>query len=328
MVVVRTPVRISFVGGGTDFKDYWSKSGGGVISTTIDKYVYAIVKRRFDNDICLNYSKRERVGKIDEIQHDLIREAMRKTDVDKGVEITTLADIPSEGSGLGSSSSITVALLHALYCYCGKLVTAEQLAREACDIEIDILNSPIGIQDQYIAAYGGLRHFDFHPNGLVDIDRLALNETEKKEFKSNLRLFYLKKTRKASVILEKQKAGIDVNRTLLDAMRDMVFPFKKALQRMEFHKAGAILHESWMKKKSLAENISSSEIDRYYEAALEAGALGGKVTGAGGGGFLLTFCPFHKQKSFIEKMSAVGLSELPFNFEKHGSKVIFTQNDA
>lgn len=327
MIIVRTPVRISFVGGGTDFKDYWSKSGGDVVSTSIDKYVYAIVKRRFDNDICLNYTKRERVSKIDEIQHDLIREAMRKTGVEKGVEITTLADIPSEGSGLGSSSSITVALLHALYGYCGKLVTAEQLAKEACEIEIDTLNSPIGIQDQYIAAYGGLRHFNFYPDGSVGIENLLLNGNQINRFKASLHLFYLKKTRKSSVILEKQKAGIDANRTLLDSMRDLVLPFKEALIEMKFDKAGLILHETWMKKKSLAENISSSEIDRYYETALKAGALGGKVTGAGGGGFLLTFCPLQKQESFLEKMDAVGLSELPFNLERHGSTVIFTQND-
>jgi len=327
MIIVRTPVRISFVGGGTDFREYWSENGGSVISSTIDKYVYAIVKRRFDDDICINYTERERVKNVDEIQHELVREAMRKTGVDKGVEITTLADIPSRGSGLGSSSSITVALLHALYGFRGHLVTSEQLAQEACEIEIDNVGSPIGIQDQYIAAYGGLRHLDFRPDGSVGIEELSLTSAEKREFGSNLHLFYLKKTRKAKVILEKQKATIETNREVLDAMRDMVVPFRETLYALNFDKIGRILHEAWMKKKSLADNISSSEIDQYYQAALEAGALGGKVTGAGGGGFLMLFCPVHKRSQLLKKMGLMGLSELPFNLAPHGSMVIFSQND-
>jgi len=327
MVIVRTPVRISFVGGGTDFKDYWSLKGGGVISTAIDKYVYAIVKRRFDDYICLNYTKRERIAKADDIQHDLIREAMRKTGVDKGVEITTLADIPSEGSGLGSSSSVTVALLHALLCYRGELVSAEWLAREACEIEIDILKSPIGIQDQYIAAYGGLRHFDFLRGGSVGVEEVLLTETEKRQFNSNLHLFYLKKTRKANKILKKQKAALKDNETVLDSMREMVLPFKEALRSQDFDRSGRLLHEAWMKKKSLANDISTSEIDRYYQAALEAGAIGGKVAGAGGGGFLLIYCPVHKRSSLLEKMHEMGLNELPFRLESYGSRVIFAQND-
>jgi D-glycero-alpha-D-manno-heptose-7-phosphate kinase len=328
VVIVRTPVRISFVGGGTDLKDYWSKNGGGVISTTIDKYVYAIVKRRFDNDICINYTKRENVKRPDDIQHDLVREAMRMTGVDRGVEITTLADIPSEGSGLGSSSSITVALLHALYSYRGELISAECLARDACEIEIDILGSPIGIQDQYIAAYGGLRHLNFEPDSSVGIEKLELNGNDKRKFKSCLHLFYLNRTRKANDILKEQKAGIEDNLKTLDSMRDMVLPFKESLLNYDFDRSGQILHEGWLKKKTLASSITQPEIDGYYEAALEAGALGGKVTGAGGGGFLLLYCPLHKRKAFLEKMWSLGLTELPFKLEHYGSRVIFSHNDS
>ena len=328
MVIVQTPVRVSFVGGGTDFQEYFSQNGGGVISTAIDKYVFAIVKRRFDDDICINYTKRERVTKLDDIQHDLVREAMRMTGVDKGVEITTLADIPSEGSGLGSSSSITVALLHALYCYKGELVSSERLAREACEIEIDILGAPIGIQDQYIAAYGSLRHLNFHPDGSVGTEKLELNGNDKRKFKSSLHLFYLKRTRKANDILRHQKAGIKDKQKILDSMRNMVLPFKKALLDRDFDKTGQILHEGWIKKKCLAKGISRPEIDHYYEVALAAGALGGKVTGAGGGGFLLLYCPVHKRTQFLEKIWSLGLTELPFKFEEYGSRVIFSHNDS
>lgn len=174
MIITQTPLRISFAGGGTDFKDFWQDHGGAVVSSAIDKYVNVIIKERFDDLIVLNYSKREIVESVEEIQHGLIRESMKKTGVEKGVEITTLADIPSEGSGLGSSSSVTVGLLHALYTYQGELVKAEQLAREACEIEIDLVGNPIGIQDQYIAAYGGLRAFEFHKDGQVSQKAIEL----------------------------------------------------------------------------------------------------------------------------------------------------------
>ena len=326
MIVVQTPLRISFVGGGTDFKDYWSKNGGEVISSAIDKYVYVVLKHRFDDAIYLNYSKKEIVSRVDDIKHDLIREAMRKTRTTKGIELTTLADIPSEGSGLGSSSSITVALLHALYAHRGELVTAERLAREACEIEIDILCSPIGMQDQYIAAYGGLRHFCFKPNGNVGSEDLLLNEKEMRQFGSNLQLFFLDKTRKANTILKQQKANIETIRETLDSMRGMVKPFKAALLRKDFDSAGRLLHQTWIKKKCLSPGISNPEIDRFYEAAIEAGAIGGKVAGAGGGGFLLTYCQRFNQNRLFEKMLDLGLRELPFHLERHGSRVIFSQN--
>ncbi len=325
MIIVQTPLRISFAGGGTDFKDYWSLNGGGVVSSAIDKYVYVIVKQRFDDEIYINYSRKEIVSCIDQIQHDLVRETMRKAGISGGVEITTLADIPSEGSGLGSSSSITVALLHALYSYKGELVTAERLAKEACEIEIDVVGSPIGIQDQYIAAYGGLRHFAFFQDGTVSVETVPLTGTERRKFGSNLHLFFLNKTRRANAILSEQKAGISHNINVLRSIHDMVQPLKEALLRKDFDQTGLLLHKGWQEKQRLAALITSPEIEWYYQGALSAGALGGKVVGAGGGGFLLIYCQRWNQTKLFEKMHELGLRELPFHLDNYGSRVIFNQ---
>ena len=202
MIITQTPLRISFAGGGTDFPDYYRQDTGRVLSTAIDKYLFVIVKERFDNRIYVNYSQKEIVDRIDDLQHELVREAMRKTGVLDGVEITTLADIPSEGSGLGSSSSITVGLLNALYAYQGEQVPAERLAREACEIEIDILGKPIGVQDQYIAAYGGLRLFTFGSEGRVQADRVNMTDIMRRRLSNNLMLFFTNRTRRSSEILE------------------------------------------------------------------------------------------------------------------------------
>jgi D-glycero-alpha-D-manno-heptose-7-phosphate kinase len=321
MVITQTPLRISFVGGGTDFPDFYSKAGGCVLSSAIDKYVYVIVKERFDEKIYINYSQKEIVDSVAEIQHGLVREAMRKTGVEQGVEITTLADIPSEGCGLGSSSSITVGLLNALYSYQGKLVTAETLASEACEIEIDILGSPIGKQDQYIAAYGNTHLFHFNPDGKVIVEKIELPEEKRRRFCSNLLLFYTNSTRSSATILSQQKKNIDRRMDVLTNMRDQVGEFKRCLTNFDFNRAGEILHRGWMEKKKLTDNISNGRIDELYEKALAAGAIGGKISGAGGGGFLLLYCPMEKQDRLREALS--DLRELPFHFERDGSKVIF-----
>lgn len=321
MIVVQTPLRISLAGGGTDFPDFWRSEGGAVLSTAIDKYVYVIVKGRFDEKIYINYSRKEIVDSVDDIEHELLREAMRRTGVERGVEITTLADVPSEGSGLGSSSAVTVGFLHALYAYQGKLVEAEQLAREACEIEIGILKRPIGIQDQYIAAYGNLRVFRFHPDGTVGVEKVELGEAQPRRLAADLRLYFLDKTRNASDILAEQKASIPVTLPALQRLKSMVDPMKRALIANDTEQIGALLHEGWLVKKRLAPRISDDEIDRLYGRAREAGALGGKVVGAGGGGFLLLYCPGVSQKRLAEVFA--GLRELPFNLERDGSKVIF-----
>jgi len=323
MIITQTPLRISFIGGGTDFREFWLKHGGSVISSAIDKYIHVIVKERFDDLIVLNYSARETVESVNEIKHDLIRESMRKTGVNKGVEITTLADIPSEGSGLGSSSSVTVGLLHALYTYQGELVTAERMAEEACEIEIDILGSPIGIQDQYIAAFGGLRAFTFQTNGRVGVKSLPLTPWEHLILSSRLLIFYLNRTRKAASVLEEQKNSITYKEDVLCRMRDLAVSLYENLSGDQIDLVGQIMHQGWQEKKTLASKVSDPEIDKLYEAALYAGAIGGKVAGAGGGGFLLLYVPREKQDKVRQCLGH--LRELPFMLEMDGSKVIFNQ---
>ncbi|MBW2106228.1 MAG: GHMP kinase [Deltaproteobacteria bacterium] len=321
MIITQTPLRISFAGGGTDFREFWQKHGGCVVNSAIDKYVYVIIKERFDDLIVLNYSKREIVKTVDEINHDLLRESMKKTGVEKGVEITTLADIPSEGSGLGSSSSITVGFLHAMYTYQGELVTAERLAREACEIEIDILGSPIGMQDQYIAAYGGIKSFNFNKDGEIRVEALNLAPWDQLILSSRLLLFYLNRTRKANTILKEQWSNIDQKTDILIRMRDLAFDLRYNLNAESLDILGKVMDKGWMLKKTLASRISDPEIDALYKRALDAGALGGKVAGAGGGGFLLLYVPRDKQDGLRKSLGR--LRELPFMIDLDGSKVIF-----
>ena len=323
MIITQTPLRISFAGGGTDFKEFWQEHGGAVVSSAIDKYIHVIIKERFDDLIVLNYSKREIVASVDEIQHDLIRESMKKTAVEKGIEITTLADIPSEGSGLGSSSSVTVGLLHALYTYQGKLVGAERLARDACEIEIDVLGSPIGIQDQYIAAYGGLGAFEFHRDGQVSRTEMALSPWDRLVLSSRLLLFFLNKTRKSSSILEEQKNNINDKADTLCRIRDMALTLRDSLIADNLDILGHTMHKGWIEKKMLASKVSNSDIDALYQRVLDSGALGGKVAGAGGGGFILLYVPRDKQDWLRSRLSH--LREFPFMLEPDGSKVIFNQ---
>lgn len=319
MIIVQTPLRISFFGGGTDFYDFYSSHGGAVLSTAIDKYVFAIIKERFDDLICVNYSKKENVNEVGQLQHELVREAMRITGITKGVEITTLADIPSEGTGLGSSSSITVALLHAFYTYQGELKSAETLAQEACHIEINVLGKPIGVQDQYIAAYGNMRLFRFNSHG-VQKESIGLDAEKKRRLNESLLLFYTGVTRKADTILTEQKANINNKISILKEVGKLAIKGKQALIEGAFEELGQMLHSGWELKKQLANGITNPAIEETYQAARKAGALGGKITGAGGGGFLLLYCPVERKEDVRRALR--GLRELPFRFENDGSKVI------
>lgn len=321
MIISQTPLRVSLVGGGTDLRSFYHLERGMVISAAIDKYVYVIVKERFDEKIYINYSRKEIVDNIDEIKHELVREAMRKTGVTEGVEITTLADIPSEGSGLGSSSSITVCLLNALYNYAGKQVTAEQLARDACEIEIEICKKPIGKQDQYIAAYGGLNQLVFHPDESVTVNRLSISSDDLRRLGSNLLLFFTNKTRDANPILKEQIKRTDEKRDILRSMRDCVPKLTECILDAKFDEVGRILHENWLLKKTLVDAISNSDIDGMYQKAIDAGAIGGKLCGAGGGGFLLLYVPRDRQDSVREALK--DYRELPFMLEQYGSRIIF-----
>jgi D-glycero-alpha-D-manno-heptose-7-phosphate kinase len=319
MIITQTPLRISFVGGGTDFEDYYLKYGGAVFSTAIDKYVFVIIKERFDDLICVNYTQRERVARVDDLHHDLVREAMKMSGVSKGVEITTLADVPAEGTGLGSSSSVTVGLLQALYTYKGELKTAETLAGDACRIEVDILKKPIGKQDQYISAYGNLRFLTFNKEG-IDVEKVVLPLDIRRRLNESLLCFYTGITRKADEILGEQKSNINDRLAILNKMKELAFQAKSALLNGAFDQFGEILHSSWELKKNMASKITNDTIDSMYETAIKAGAIGGKITGAGGGGFLLLYCRKEKRDN-VRKI--LKLRELPFHFEQDGSKVIF-----
>ena len=321
MIVTQTPLRVSFFGGGSDFPDFYYKHGGAVLSAAIDKHIFVIVKERFDDAIYINYSRKEIVSSVDEIQHDLVREAMRATGVDSGIEITTLADVPSTGTGLGSSSAVLVGLLHAFHTYQGDLITAGQLAAEACEIEIGRLGRPIGKQDQYIAAFGGLRLIEFSQDGSVTPKRLVLPEGVRPRLESRLLLFYTNRSRLADSILEDQRDNIPNRLEILSALRNMAHTGVEHLAAGDLTALGHDLDGAWRLKTRLADDISDSEIDAQYKLALEAGALGGKITGAGGGGFLLLYVPPSHQDKVREALSS--LRELPIGFEPDGSKVVF-----
>ncbi len=292
-----------------------------MLTTAIDKYIFVTIKKRFDDLLRVGYTQTEMTDSVDEIKHELIREAFRKTGILRGVEVTTMGDIPSTGSGLGSSSTVTVGALHAMYAHLGHMVTSEQLAREACEIEIDLLRKPIGIQDQYIVAYGGLRFMEFAPGGEVSVERVALDPAHKRQFNNNLLLFYTGMARSAEHILSEQKDNINQRLAVLREMKAMAYQARDHLVAGEIDQIGDLLHQSWLLKKQLANKISNGRLDAIYETARKAGALGGKVTGAGGGGFLLFYCPCDRQEALREALHP--LQELPFNLESDGSKVIF-----
>jgi D-glycero-alpha-D-manno-heptose-7-phosphate kinase len=321
MIVTQTPLRVSFAGGGTDLAAYYEAREGFVVSTAIDKYAYVIVKERFDDEIYLNYMRKEIISSVDAIQHELIREAMRTTGVDRGVEVTLLSDIPSEGSGLGSSSSFSVGLLNALYAYRGEQVTAERLAREACAIEIERLAKPIGKQDQYIAAYGGLRSFRFRRDGSVEVRALRLTPADLRILSARIHLFFTGRTRKADAILSEQRARTGDRLAELDGIKALALELEGALEARDFDRLGETLHEGWELKRRLAAGISDAAIEEMYQRARAHGALGGKICGAGGGGFLLVDCPPEQGHRLAKGMAAH--RELPFQLERDGSKVIF-----
>jgi len=321
VIIVQTPLRISFVGGGTDFRDFYSQEGGCVLSSAIDKYVFVIVKERFDERIYINYSQKEIVDCVDEIRHELVRETMRITDVTKGVEITTLSDIPSQGTGLWSSSSITVALLQALYAYQGVIVPSDELARQACQIEIDILGKPIGKQDQYIAAFGNMRFITFNPDDTVQVEPITLSEESKRRLSRHLMLFFTNITRQSSSVLAEQKENISTRMEFLRRLKDLALEARTRVLEGSFDSLGELMHAGWELKKQLASAITNNVIDEMYYLARKAGAVGGKITGAGGGGFLLLYCPPGKQDDV--RAALHGLRELPFTLERDGTKVIF-----
>lgn len=323
MIISRTPFRVSFVGGGTDLPSFYSRhrEGGAVISMAVSRYVYITVNRRFDETLRLSYSKTEIVDQLDGVKHPLFREALRATGVKRGIEATSIADIPS-GTGLGSSSSFAVGLLHALHAFQGRHKTAEDLADEACHLEIEVLGEPIGKQDQYAAAFGGLRRYRFNSDGTVFVDPVICSEETKGRLFEHLMFFYLGGTRDARQILESQSKQTSNNLEQLERMRELVDRFHDVLVTGgDMRALGEILHESWLCKRQLAENVSNSRVDELYECARSVGALGGKLLGAGQSGFLMLFCPPSEQSRVRERLA--GLREVPMAFEPEGSKIIY-----
>jgi D-glycero-alpha-D-manno-heptose-7-phosphate kinase len=320
VIVTQTPLRIGLVGGGTDIPGYYVEHGGRVLNCAIDKYVYVIVKQRFDDDIYVNYSKKEIVSSVEELHHELVREAMLMTGVKHSVEITMLADIPSSGSGLGSSSSVTVGLLHALSTYQGRQWSAAELAEQACRIEIELCGKRIGKQDQYIAALGGIRDIHFGPGPHVLAEEIELSPIKRRALQGQIMLFFTGMTRRADTILREQTANVAATLPQLHCLRDLAATTSERLRNGDVESVGEAIRQGWETKRQLASGVSNEQIDRAVDQALTAGATGVKVTGAGGGGFLLVVCPPESQAAVRHRLGA--LKELPIRLDRLGSRVV------
>lgn len=322
MIISRTPLRISFAGGGSDLPSFYKYNQGAVLSTSIDKYVYLAVHEYFYKEqTLLKYSKTELVKTFEEIQHPIFRECLSMMKL-SGLDISSMADVPA-GTGLGSSSSFTVCLLNALHAYNRRYVSPEYLASTACDIEINRLGDPIGKQDQYAAAYGGLNFITFNKDESVSVEKIIMDPTAKQQLDDNLIMIYTGETRSASQILKNQSQEMskEDKRLVVKKMVDMAYELKSVLQNSQIDDFGRILHEGWLLKQSLSAGISNENISNLYNKGLEAGALGGKLLGAGGSGFILFYCPKEKQADFRSSMAQY--KELPFKFDNTGSKIIY-----
>ena len=323
MIGIRTPFRMSFIGGGSDMKEFYEVHDGCVLSTSIDKYMYTFIHKYFNKKIQIKYSQTEIVKTIKEINHPIVRSVLERFNLN-GLDINFIADIPA-GTGMGSSSSFTVGLIHALYEYTGQKINPSKLAEFACDIEINVLKEPIGKQDQYAAAFGGFNVIRFISNGKVVVERLNLKKDIINQLEQNLVLFYTGKVRSASKILGDQKNQISNSKEkikTLKIMSELVDETKEKLVKGNIDDFGKILDYNWNLKKSLSSKISDDKINQVYETALKNGALGGKILGAGGGGFFLFYCPLENQSRL--KASLSKLTELPFSFEYDGSKLIYS----
>ena len=324
MIISKTPLRCSFAGGGSDLPSFYEKQAGAVVSTAIDKYMYIAVNKRFEDSIRVSYSITEIVKRPEDLKHELVRECLLFLGIRKRIEVVSVADIPSKGTGLGSSSAYTVGLLNALHAYKGEQVSADKLAKEACHIEIERCGRPIGKQDQYATAYGGLNYILFDPSGGVLMWPIECKKETLRDLQKNLMMFYTGTSRLSGIILEEQNKETKDNqkkREVLGQMVELAGEMKESLESDNLDKFGRLLHANWQLKKGLVEGISNTKIDQWYKTAMEHGAVGGKICGAGGGGFLLLYVPQERRKEVI-----VALPELlyaPFRLESEGSKIIY-----
>lgn len=327
MIISRTPLRMSFVGGGSDLPSFYRQHGGAVVSTAINKFVYITLNEKFDHRIRVGYSRTEEADTVGEVQHPLVRESLRLLNVEGGIEITSIADIPSKGSGLGSSSAFTVGLLHALHAYAGRYASAEQLANEACAIEIERCGEPIGKQDQFAAAFGGFNFIEFNPDDSVSVEPILCRRETLQELQSSILVFYTGLSRSASAILKNQQeavAGSSAKQKDLQRMVQLARDLKTELQKNNLAAFGEIIHEGWELKRSMTGEISSGEIDGWYAAARNAGAVGGKLLGAGSGGFLMFVAPPGKHDAIAAALKQ--LRKIPMHFEPQGSRIIFVHD--
>lgn len=324
MIICRTPYRISFFGGGTDYPGWYRQHSGAVLATGIDKYCYLTCRYLppfFEHRIRVVYRQIETCVTADEIEHPVVRAALKFLNIDRGVEIHHDGDLPAR-SGMGSSSAFTVGLLHALHALKGEMPTKHQLTKEAIHLEQDLLGETVGSQDQTVAAHGGLKHIKFHTDGEIEVSPLVLPAGRVAELKSNLMLVYTGIVRTAADVAQSYVPGIETRRRQLRIMKEMV---DEAIQILtggvNLIAFGELLHEAWLAKRSLSAEVSNPEVDSLYRTALDAGAIGGKLTGAGGGGFLLLFVPPERRADVLEALD--GCIHVPFEFESGGSQIIF-----
>jgi D-glycero-alpha-D-manno-heptose-7-phosphate kinase len=324
MIVACAPFRISLAGGGSDIPSFYRQHRGAVLSGAIAKYAFVVIHPYFNPQYFhLKYAKTELTRDREEIQHPILREALAMLNIEQGLEIASIADVPA-GTGIGSSSAFCVALLSGLHAHCGRFVTKEQLAKEACRIEIERLGEPIGKQDQYAAAFGGINFIEFETNDNVIVNPLPLDRDVVSALENNLLLFFTGIQRSASAILGEQRKLVENSPGAVDTLRRMVdiaHEMRKMLMKADIDFVGTALHESWLLKRSLVHQISSSDFDQLYEKALAAGAIGGKIAGAGGGGFLLLYCPLKRQAAVREALK--GYQEMKVRFDMSGARVIF-----
>lgn len=324
MIITRSPLRISLGGGGTDLPSYYERRGGALVAAAIDRYVYVTVMRPFAPGIYLKYSKIEHVDQVDDVRHPTIREALRMLDLKTPqIEITTLADIPA-GTGLGSSGSFTTALIKALHAHRRRPLQPDQVARIACEIEIDILEEPVGKQDQYIASYGGISCFEFDKDGSVNVRPLSIGMDTMFDLEDNLLLFFTGWYRSAGSILAEQKTRSETDDeemlANLDYVKDLGQRSKRALEAGDCSGFGELMNEHWERKKKRSKKMTNPHIDEWYDLGRKNGAIGGKLVGAGGGGFLLFYA--EDRKRLRQAMAHAGLEEVRFRFDFEGTKVL------
>jgi D-glycero-alpha-D-manno-heptose-7-phosphate kinase len=323
MIISKTPMRMSYVGGGSDMPDFYREHGGAVISTALDVFVYVIVKKRFEPGIRVSYSKTENVFFIDDLKHPIVRNALKSMNFGDSIEIVSIADVPSSGTGLGSSSSFSVGLVNALSTFRGTNLGADALAKTACCLEIDLCGSPIGKQDQYAAAFGGMKTYKFNQDDTVEVDNVSITPDTKRMLDEQTLIFHIGGARSANEILKHQQANLKSSKATLSMKRmvNLVWTLKQELEGQNLINFGAILHENWELKRSISEGIANRYIDELYETALSCGATGGKLLGAGGGGFMM----FHAPTETIRRKLRVAFSrlrEVDFNIYSSGSRIL------